>query len=96
MSLFGKKKCDFCGKKVHKGKGAVALTYDKTEFSDDSLEIMTDMQITAQEMATRKCVCNTCGSIFCLGCGNVEGHKRGTGSTHCPKCGTELPSDQLW
>jgi hypothetical protein len=87
--LFGeqnkeKNSCDFCGKSVHIGKG---IRIGTGNFKDD--------EKIAQEMATRKCVCPKCGSVFCLNCANAEGHKRGTGDSHCPRCGTLVPANQL-
>ena len=87
--LFGpqnkeKKICDFCRANVHVGKGF--------RIGSGSLEENLKM---VQEMGTRKCVCPKCSSVFCLNCANAEGHKQGTGGSHCPRCGTPVPEDQL-
>lgn len=75
-------KCQFCGKTLVIGKGVVIA----------DLETVTQ---ASQQMLARRCDCVNCGAIFCLECGNAEGHKQGTGATHCPKCGTKVPMELL-
>jgi hypothetical protein len=77
--------CDFCGKKLHDGKGK------GTAISANSFEQMDEI---LQETLTRKCECYLCPSIFCLNCANIEGRKRGTGEATCPKCGSKVPQNQ--
>jgi len=74
--------CQFCGKSLLTEKGVVITSPD-------------GVSQAAQQMLARRCDCVNCGAVFCLECGNAEGHKKGTGSTHCPKCGTTVPIERL-
>lgn len=78
----GQNSCQFCGKRLLAGRGIVITGLENAGQA-------------AQQMLARKCECITCGAVFCLECGNAEGYKRGTGATHCPKCGTQVPIEQL-
>jgi hypothetical protein len=73
-------KCDFCQEQVYVRQGGLSVF---VLGSDDSFE-------TLRQASKRKFVCPFCSSIFCLECGNNKGHALGTGSTHCPKCGTKV------
>jgi len=75
-------KCQFCGKQVLEKKGVIFTNLE------NAVEV-------AQQMMSRQCVCSNCSSVFCLECGNAEGYKKGTGSTHCPNCGTQIALEQL-
>jgi DNA-directed RNA polymerase subunit RPC12/RpoP len=72
-------KCDFCHEQVYERKGGLQVF----AFSDNFEE-------TLRQASKRKFVCPTCSSIFCLECGNKKGYELKTGSTHCPKCGTQV------
>jgi len=75
--------CDFCGKPLHVRRG-IRTSNDAKEYEE-----------IVKEMATRKCICPTCGSVFCLFCAYTEGKRRGTRDSHCPKCGRSGILDQL-
>jgi HEAT repeat protein len=75
-------RCTFCGKQLVEGRGV-----ERVAASGDFDEAFAAMQSAAAEMLARRCVCTACGAIFCLECGNAEGHSRGTGKTHCAACG---------
>ena len=49
-----------------------------------------DIDELLRQAAARKFVCPSCTAVFCLSCGNAKGQALGTGSTHCPKCGTQV------
>lgn len=74
--------CQSCGKPLLTEKGVVLTSPD-------------GVSQVAQQMLARRCECVNCGAVFCLECGNAEGYKRGTGATHCPRCGTQVPIEQL-
>jgi membrane protease subunit (stomatin/prohibitin family) len=56
----------------------------------DVAAVMKAAQSAAANMLKSKQVCPSCKSVFCLECGNAKGRNLGTGSTHCPKCGTKV------
>ena len=72
--------CHFCHKTVTERSGGI------TVFQSSG----SDMFDLLNQMAARKFVCPSCSSVFCLDCGNKKGENLGTGSTHCPKCGTKV------
>jgi predicted enzyme related to lactoylglutathione lyase len=57
---------------------------------DDLDAIFAAAETAAAQMLTEKRTCDSCGVVFCLECGNAEGHKRGLGSTNCPGCGQKV------
>ena len=72
--------CDFCKEQVFVRQGGVTMM---NAASPDFME-------TLRQASKRKFTCPMCGAVFCLECGNNKGHQLGTGSTHCPKCGTKV------
>lgn len=78
-------KCEFCGKSFQEGEGKGVVVMP---VSFDQVDPFSSIQQAAEAMLASKYVCADCGSVFCLECGNVEGSNRGTGKTHCPKCGS--------
>jgi hypothetical protein len=72
--------CHFCHKTVTERSGGIAVFQSSGS----------DMFDLLNQMAARKFVCPSCSSVFCLDCGNKKGENLGTGSTHCPKCGTKV------
>jgi len=72
--------CDFCHQQVYVRQGGLTIM---SGTSPDFFE-------TLKQASKRKFTCPACGSVFCLECGNNKGHQLGTGSTHCPKCGTKV------
>jgi len=78
-------KCEFCGKSLQEGEGKGVVVMP---VSFDQVDPFSSIQQAAEDMLASKFVCADCGSVFCLECGNVEGSNRGTGKTHCPKCGS--------
>ena len=73
-------KCDFCHEQVYIRQGRLTMMMGG---GDDFME-------TLRQMNKRKFICPSCGSVFCLECGNKKGKALNTGSTHCPKCGTKV------
>jgi len=81
--------CAFCGKALKSGKGTVSISGSNIN------DVMKAAQLASANMMARKCVCISCSSIFCLECGNAKGRSLGSGGTHCPKCATKVPTEQL-
>lgn len=80
-----KNTCEFCGTNIHAGKGMITLYRNNPEKTAKNVI----------EIATRKIICPICGSVFCFHCAYLEGQKRGTGNTHCPRCGRSDVGDQI-
>jgi hypothetical protein len=80
------KKCDFCGKVVLEGEGMPVISSQAGNVDD----VFRAAQDEAEKMLARKYVCSSCKAVLCLECGNRAGQKLGSGSTHCPKCGTKV------
>ena len=71
--------CHFCHRPVTERSGGLTVSGSGSDIFD-----------LLSQMSARKFVCPSCSSVFCLECGNKKGESLGTGSTHCPKCGTKV------
>jgi hypothetical protein len=72
-------RCNSCGKRVYKYRGAITVTGG----AEDPLAAV---EQAVHAMLAHQIVCPSCGTIFCLECGNTLGHTLGTDKTHCPSC----------
>jgi hypothetical protein len=80
--------CAFC-KKMIWSKGLMKISGSNAE------DVTKVAQLVSAIMLSRKCVCISCSSMFCVECGNTKGRSLDSGGTHCPKCGTKVPIEKL-